>query len=94
MKFSEAWLREYVNPDLSTQALVDQLTMAGLEVDGNGDNRSDLALFYLKDATLELTDASTTGPEGKTKQNGKQSLKLGLQYQGADGTDGEPRAAA
>ena len=34
MKFSEAWLREYVNPDLSTQELVDQLTMAGLEVDG------------------------------------------------------------
>lgn len=34
MKFSEAWLREYVNPDLDTQALVDQLTMAGLEVDG------------------------------------------------------------
>ncbi len=34
MKFSEAWLREFVNPDLSTQELVDQLTMAGLEVDG------------------------------------------------------------
>ncbi|MFT7220904.1 MAG: phenylalanyl-tRNA synthetase beta chain, partial [Candidatus Azotimanducaceae bacterium] len=34
MKFSESWLREFVNPDLSTQALVDQLTMAGLEVDG------------------------------------------------------------
>ncbi len=34
MKFSESWLREYVNPDLSTQELVDQLTMAGLEVDG------------------------------------------------------------
>lgn len=34
MKFSESWLREYVSPDLSTQALVDQLTMAGLEVDG------------------------------------------------------------
>ncbi|MEK9870875.1 MAG: phenylalanine--tRNA ligase subunit beta, partial [Gammaproteobacteria bacterium] len=34
MKFSEAWLREYVNPDLTTQQLVDQLTMAGLEVDG------------------------------------------------------------
>ncbi len=34
MKFSEAWLRELVNPDLSTQELVDQLTMAGLEVDG------------------------------------------------------------
>lgn len=34
MKFSERWLREFVDPDLSTQALVDQLTMAGLEVDG------------------------------------------------------------
>ena len=34
MKFSESWLREFVNPELSTQDLVDQLTMAGLEVDG------------------------------------------------------------
>lgn len=34
MKFSEQWLREWVNPDLSTQELVDQLTMAGLEVEG------------------------------------------------------------
>ena len=33
MKFSEAWLREWVDPQLSTQQLVDQLTMAGLEVD-------------------------------------------------------------
>ncbi|HCC45333.1 MAG TPA: phenylalanine--tRNA ligase subunit beta, partial [Gammaproteobacteria bacterium] len=34
MRFSEAWLRELVNPNISTQVLVDQLTMAGLEVDG------------------------------------------------------------
>jgi phenylalanyl-tRNA synthetase beta chain len=34
MKFSEQWLREWVSPDLDTQALVEQLTMAGLEVDG------------------------------------------------------------
>jgi len=33
MKFSEAWLREWVNPDLDTQQLAEQLTMAGLEVD-------------------------------------------------------------
>ncbi|HHJ13814.1 MAG TPA: phenylalanine--tRNA ligase subunit beta [Gammaproteobacteria bacterium] len=33
MKFSESWLREWVNPDLDTAALVEQLTMAGLEVD-------------------------------------------------------------
>ena len=33
MKFSEAWLREWVNPDVSTEELADQLSMAGLEVD-------------------------------------------------------------
>ncbi|VAW80982.1 Phenylalanyl-tRNA synthetase beta chain [hydrothermal vent metagenome] len=33
MKFSEAWLREWVNPDLDSAALAEQLTMAGLEVD-------------------------------------------------------------
>lgn len=33
MRFSENWLRQYVNPDLTTDALVHQLTMAGLEVD-------------------------------------------------------------
>lgn len=34
MKLSEAWLREWVSPDLSTEDLVEQITMAGLEVDG------------------------------------------------------------
>jgi len=34
MRFSEAWLREWVNPPLSTEQLVAQLTMAGLEVEG------------------------------------------------------------
>ena len=34
MKFSERWLREWVDPGLETEALVEQLTMAGLEVDG------------------------------------------------------------
>jgi len=33
MKLSESWLREWVNPDLTTQELADQITMAGLEVD-------------------------------------------------------------
>ena len=33
MKFSEAWLREWVSPDLESAALAEQLTMAGLEVD-------------------------------------------------------------
>lgn len=33
MQFSEQWLREWVNPDINTETLVAQLTMAGLEVD-------------------------------------------------------------
>ncbi|TCT24311.1 phenylalanine--tRNA ligase subunit beta [Thiobaca trueperi] len=33
MRFSEAWLREWVNPPVDTQQLADQLSMAGLEVD-------------------------------------------------------------
>ncbi|NOX52473.1 MAG: phenylalanine--tRNA ligase subunit beta [Gammaproteobacteria bacterium] len=32
MKFSEAWLREWVDPDIERDALLKQLTMAGLEV--------------------------------------------------------------
>lgn len=34
MKFSEAWLREWVNLDLDRAALLEQLSMAGLEVEG------------------------------------------------------------
>lgn len=33
MKFSEQWLREWINPGISTDELSHQLTMAGLEVD-------------------------------------------------------------
>lgn len=33
MKFSESWLREWVNPAISSEELVAQITMAGLEVD-------------------------------------------------------------
>ncbi|GAA3948829.1 phenylalanine--tRNA ligase subunit beta [Allohahella marinimesophila] len=33
MKISEQWLRDWVDPALSTSALVHQITMAGLEVD-------------------------------------------------------------
>ncbi|WP_206485672.1 phenylalanine--tRNA ligase subunit beta [Thalassotalea sp. G2M2-11] len=33
MKFSESWLREWVNPTISSQELSHQITMAGLEVD-------------------------------------------------------------
>jgi phenylalanyl-tRNA synthetase beta chain len=34
MKISESWLREWVNPAITTEQLTHTLTMAGLEVDG------------------------------------------------------------
>lgn len=34
MQFPESWLRSLVNPPLTSRALADQLTMAGLEVEG------------------------------------------------------------
>ena len=33
MKFSEAWLRTWVDPPITREALFEQLTMAGLEVE-------------------------------------------------------------
>jgi phenylalanyl-tRNA synthetase beta chain len=33
MQISEAWLRDLVNPSITTEELIEQLTMAGLEVD-------------------------------------------------------------
>ena len=36
MKFSESWLRQFVNPNLSSEALAELLTMAGLEVEERG----------------------------------------------------------
>ncbi|MGH8626705.1 MAG: phenylalanine--tRNA ligase subunit beta, partial [Gammaproteobacteria bacterium] len=32
MKFCESWLRELANPPISTETLIEQLTMHGLEV--------------------------------------------------------------
>lgn len=34
MKFSENWVREWVNPNIDGETLCDQITMLGLEVDG------------------------------------------------------------
>lgn len=48
MKFSESWLREWVNPNLKTEELVEQVTMAGLEVDGLILLRVSLAVLWLR----------------------------------------------
>ena len=34
MQFSENWLKEFIDINISTEELCEQLTMLGLEVDG------------------------------------------------------------
>ena len=41
MIFSEAWLKEWVDPQMSSDHLMERLTMAGLEVDGFSSVASD-----------------------------------------------------
>ena len=36
MIFTQQWIREWLDTPLEPQALIDQLTMAGLEVDASG----------------------------------------------------------
>ncbi|HHJ35225.1 MAG TPA: phenylalanine--tRNA ligase subunit beta, partial [Gammaproteobacteria bacterium] len=47
MKFSEQWLRSWANPDITTQAMCDQLTMAGLEVDSVEPAAADFSDVYV-----------------------------------------------
>lgn len=47
MKFSEKWLREWVNPILTTDELVAQLSMAGLEVDSCEPVAEDFSEVYI-----------------------------------------------
>ena len=47
MLYSEKWIREWVNPSLSTQEMADKLTMAGLEVDGLEKVRPEFTEVYI-----------------------------------------------
>ena len=40
MQFSKNWLKEFIDINLSTEEICDQLTMAGLEVDGYEHHKS------------------------------------------------------
>ena len=46
MKLSLNWLKDYIDPKLSTHELIERLTMAGLEVEG--------VEYIGKDVVLEL----------------------------------------
>src|SRR2546421_4265878 len=47
MKFTLAWLKEHLDTDASLDAIVDRLTMIGLEVERVEDKAKDLAAFTI-----------------------------------------------
>ena len=76
MKFSEQWLRSWVNPDITTQQLVDQITMAGLEVDS-----VEPAAGEFSEVVVARVESVEKHPDAKKLNvcqvsDGKQSLQI------------------
>ena len=105
MKFSEKWLREWVDPAVSTQEICDQLTMAGLEVDGvepAGGSFTDVVVARVEslekhpDAdklnVCQVTDGSETRQIVCGAANVRQGLVIPMARVGADlpGEGGKP----
>ncbi len=63
MKFSEKWLREWVNPDITTSELAAQLTMAGLEVDSQ-----EPVAGEFNDVVVGLIEEAKPHPDAKKLQ--------------------------
>lgn len=96
MKISENWLREWVNPDIDTTTLVDQLTMAGLEVEGVEPAGPSLSLVVVAEVLslephpnadklklCQVTDGSDTMPVICGAANVRQGQKVILAKIGA-----------
>ena len=87
MKFSEQWLRQWVNPPISTKALCDQLSLAGLEVDSIEPVASDFSHVIIGEvlSTEQHPDADrlkvcqvNVGDEALTIVCGGQNVRAGL----------------
>ncbi len=88
MKFSENWLREWVNPDLSSDDLVAQLTQAGLEVDGTEPVAGDFSGVVIGQVTsvephpdadkLRLCQVDVAGDEVLSIVCGASNVRRGL----------------
>ena len=61
MKFSESWLREFVDPPITSQQLVDQLTMAGLEVEEAIPCKSEISGAAVNDTILDISITPNRG---------------------------------
>ena len=76
MKFSEKWLRTWVNPNISTEEMCEQLTMAGLEVDG-----VEPAASAFSDVVVAMVEAVEKHPDADKLNvcqvsDGKTSLQI------------------
>jgi phenylalanyl-tRNA synthetase beta chain len=87
MKFSEQWLRQWVNPPIDTKTLCDQLTLAGLEVDSIEAAASDFSNVIVGEvlSTEQHPDADrlkicqvNIGDEALTIVCGGQNVRPGL----------------
>ncbi len=76
MRFSEAWLREIVNPAIDTERLVEQLTMAGLEVDSVEPAASDFSNIVVGDVEAIAPHPDADKLQVCTVSNGADSLQI------------------
>lgn len=76
MRFSEAWLREIVNPAIDTERLVEQLTMAGLEVDSVEPAASDFSNIVVGDVEAIVPHPDADKLQVCTVSNGTDSLQI------------------
>ncbi len=97
MQISENWLREWVNPGIDTNTLIDQLTMAGLEVKGvepAGPSLSSVVVGEVisteqhpdadKLSLCQVSDGDETVPVICGAKNVRQGLKVALAKVGAE----------
>ena len=61
MKFSESWLREFIDPPITSQQLVDQLTMAGLEVEETIPYKAEHSGVTTNDTIIDLSITPNRG---------------------------------
>ena len=96
MKLSENWLREWVNPAIDTESLIDQLTMAGLEVEAVEPAGADLDKVVVgevmsveshpdadKLSLCQVSDGSATKPVICGASNVREGLKVAFAPVGA-----------
>lgn len=76
MKFSEKWLREWANPNINSNELIEKLTLSGLEVDGTEPAAPDFSGLFV----AEIISCSSHPDADKLQvcevSNGQETLQI------------------